>query len=92
MTGNELNNILGINANSAKYRRTGDWYHSLEQFPGVLFDINGYIIFQTEEEYRNCPQISFGQRINIREGISNIPNYRRFSEEELIRLVEFLIP
>jgi 5-methylcytosine-specific restriction protein A len=86
MTGNQLNNEFGMNANSARYRRTGDWYHPLVEFPGVLFDINGYVIFQTEADYRACSQIDFGQDIHIRNGITNIPTYIGFTNEELIRV------
>lgn len=86
MTGNQMNNELGLNAESARYRRTGDWYHPLGKFPGVLFDINGYVIFQTEEEYRACAEIAFGQDINIRNGISSIPSYISFTAEQSFKI------
>ncbi len=84
MTGNQLNRELEINALSARYRRTGDWYHPLVSFPGVLFDINGYVIFRDSDYYNSCPNIDHGQDIHIRDGISNIEGYQLYSENERI--------
>lgn len=59
----------------ALYRKTGDWYHQLERFPGALLDANGYVIFETEAAYRSCPELKIRQDVGCPEGISSIPGY-----------------
>ncbi len=75
--GKTLNKEWGVNAEHALYREDGIWYHHLRYFPGALFDKNGYILFETENDYLNCSYINFGQDINILQGISKIPGYIR---------------
>lgn len=74
-SGKSLNEKWGVGAKHALYRASGDWYHNLEKFPGALFDENGYVLFTSEEEYRNCPDLKFGKDIHIPHGIRNIPSY-----------------
>jgi hypothetical protein len=59
----------------ALYRKTGDWYHQLERFPGALLDENGYVIFESEAEYRSCPELKIRQDVGCPDGISKIPGY-----------------
>lgn len=77
-----LNDIWGVSAAHALYIHNGHWYHRLTQFPGALFDRNGYILFATEEDYRSSPYLSMGKQISIRKpGISAIPGYVRVVQE-----------
>jgi hypothetical protein len=62
------------------YRKTGDWYHQLERFPGALLDENGFIIFETEDAYRSCPELRINQDVNVPGGISTIPGYTLATE------------
>ncbi len=48
LTGKDLNEWWGTGAKHALYSEQGKWYHQLTDFPGVLFDGNGYILFETE--------------------------------------------
>jgi len=65
------------------YSKTGDWYHSLNAFPGVLFDKAGFIKFETKEQYEGCiglkinPLTSKGSGLcNVKKpGISSIHGY-----------------
>jgi len=75
VTGRELNLKWKVDAKHALYRETGNWYHQLKEFPGALFDAKGYVIFETEEEYRSCPYLQIGKQIGIPNGISSIPTY-----------------
>lgn len=77
--GRILNWKWGVVAKHALYRENGRWYHILQRFPGALFDAHGYIVFQTEREFRNCPHLSIGAEVNIRDprGISAIQGYVR---------------
>jgi 5-methylcytosine-specific restriction protein A len=79
VTGRDLNKAWGVNAVHALYREDGRWYHQLNGFPGALFDASGYIVFASEQSYRNCPHLSIGQDINIPDprGIASIPGYVR---------------
>ena len=52
ITGKQLNREWKVGALHALYRKNGTWYNLLERFPGVLFDTNGYIPFQTREDFR----------------------------------------
>lgn len=73
-----------VDAVHARYSHDGHWYATLEGFPGVLFDANGYVRFETEDEYRNSPHLSIGKQISIRKpGISAIPQYVRVLESNL---------
>lgn len=80
ITGKLLNEQWGIKAKDSKYRKTGDWYHPLREFPGVFFDANGYILFDTEEEYKNNPFLRIRKDVNVPKGIAMIPGYIHFSE------------
>lgn len=78
MTGARLNVLWGVGARHALYIYDGHWYHQLERFPGALFDENGYLLFQTEAEFRNCRHISIGKDVSVpKPGISAIPGYVR---------------
>ena len=74
-SGKKLNERWAVGAKHALYRASGDWYHTLAEFPGALFDANGYVLFTSEEEYRNCPNLKFGKDVHVPEGIRRIPGY-----------------
>ncbi len=72
-----------INAVQVRYRETGDWYAPLKHFPAALLDLNGYILFPTEQAYRTpsphykiypSGQIGFLNGISI----SKMPGYRTY--------------
>jgi 5-methylcytosine-specific restriction protein A len=59
--GKELAKRWGLTVQQALYRKTGDWYHQLKKFPGALLDADGYVIFQSEEAFKACPQLRIGK-------------------------------
>jgi hypothetical protein len=73
--GRHLNEQWGVSARHALYRENGTWYHHLTKFPGALFDAHGYIVFTTEEEYRNCTYLQLGKQLSVPGGISSMPGY-----------------
>lgn len=83
MVGSKLNSILALRAEHALYSRIGDWYHHLEKFPGILFDANGYLRFDTMQQYESNPFLKRKQDLNIKVGISNLDGYQPFSTEQL---------
>ncbi len=74
-TGAHLNELWKIGARQARFRKTGDFYMPLDEFPGALCDPNGYVLFRTEAEYQNCPSLRIGIRLTVPNGISSIPSY-----------------
>lgn len=74
-----------LNITHALYRKTGDWYHQLRRFPGALLDENGYVIFETEAAYRDCPQLRIKKDVSVPDGISSIRGYTTVSGEVPVR-------
>jgi hypothetical protein len=74
-TGKLLNEKWQINARHALYREDGKWYHQLNEFPGALCDKNGYILFETKDDYLSCKYLNISKDVHINEGISSIPGY-----------------
>jgi hypothetical protein len=73
--GKLLNDMWSVGARHALYSRTGTWYQNLERFPGALFDPNGYVLFETEEDYRNTQNVHVTKKTNVRHGIAVLPGY-----------------
>lgn len=80
VTGNSLNRLLGLEANHALYRDDGTWFHKLKRFPGVLFDRNGYVFFENERDFLTSKPLQIKQDVHIPQGISNMSNYVKLSD------------
>jgi len=73
-----LNESWGIGAAQVRYSDDGHWYATLERFPAALLDAYGYVLFETEEEYRSSRNLRIGKQISVpKPGISVIPGYVR---------------
>ena len=96
LTGEKLKEIWDVDVKHALYRETGDWYHLLKEFPAALFDKNGYIIFENEEEYIKNHGIQIGKGTHVPKGISNLSGYIKIIEngniQEISKEVEIKIP
>ena len=75
LTGKRLNTEWNVRAKHALYREDGKWYHLLQDFPGALFDKNGYVLFSTKEQYMTCGYLQIKEEIHVPDGISSIPGY-----------------
>ncbi|SMD37660.1 5-methylcytosine-specific restriction enzyme A [Reichenbachiella faecimaris] len=86
MDGKYLNKLLRIEAKHALYHESGKWYHNLKKFPGVLFDKNGYIVFQNEKLYSSHRYLQSNKDLFIKDGIESLDEYRKFTafEQRLI--------
>jgi hypothetical protein len=62
------------------------WYHSLNGFPGILCDRNGYLTFNNEKNYQNHSQLQHGSTLHVESGISSIAGYVLFSSSEKQKL------
>jgi 5-methylcytosine-specific restriction protein A len=83
MIGRKINEALNLGAKHSLFRKTGDFYQILTDFPGILIDLNGYVEFENRRDYEENVDIQRTERIHIPNGISSLPYYRRFSEEQL---------
>lgn len=75
LSGSELNKFWGVGAKHALYHRNGCWYNNLRKFPGALFDPNGYVLFETEQDYLNSRYVRVTKETNVSKGISSMPSY-----------------
>ena len=88
--GSELANRWGLAVQHALYRETGNWYHHLKRFPGALLDQDGYVIFETEADYRNCSDLQFGKDVHVPRGIKSIASYACWTSPEA-RAIEAVV-
>jgi hypothetical protein len=75
--GRHRNKEWRIGAAQAFFHRDGTWFNRLKRFPGALCDPNGYVRFETEVDYLNCPYLDVRVQTNAHRGINHIPGYIR---------------
>jgi hypothetical protein len=73
--GDYLNTLWGVGAAHALYIHDGHWYHKLKRFPGALLDRNGYVRFDTEDDYLTSPYLQIRKQISVPGRISSMPGY-----------------
>jgi hypothetical protein len=89
--GKRLNNVYRIGAAHALFREDGTFYMQLERFPGVLFDKSGFVLFNTEAEFKIAVKAGHirlsgpaeadqKMRLNVPAGIASIPSYVLFGD------------
>ena len=83
--GRQLNEHWSIGARHALFHKDGTWYHQLSMFPGALCDPNGYVLFRSEKEFRDCSKLRLDQDCNVNGHISEIPGYIKVPESEWYR-------
>ncbi|MCB9063543.1 MAG: HNH endonuclease [Chitinophagales bacterium] len=86
-----INEVFNLNANHIYYFYLGNWYHHLRDFPGILVDSNGYVCFNTINDYETSPYLQHGVRLHVRGGISSMPGYIQFTEEQLYILNQIVV-
>jgi hypothetical protein len=87
-----LNELWGVGAVHSLFLEKGNWFHQLKSFPGAFFDLYGYILFATEQDYRSAEYLQIGATVHIRGSeISALPDYVRkvpLGEKSPIELLE----
>jgi hypothetical protein len=81
VTAKQLCAKYGLDAEHSLYRSDGTWYHVLKQFPGILFDKNGFIRFSNHEDFAACAALKVyvdTDQVAVPDGISKIPGYTTF--------------
>ncbi len=73
--GSSLARSEGLSVSQALYHCGGTFFGVGTRFPLALFDPKGYVIFSTDDSYRNSPSVTVMKRTNIPKGISKIPGY-----------------
>ena len=72
--GNELAKELSLKVNQSLYSDWGNFYAAITNYPCALFDKDGYIIIQSEEDVESN-NIKVGKRTNIPHKISSLKGY-----------------
>jgi len=80
MNGKKINEVLQLGAKHALYREDGKWYHRLKIFPGVLFDQNGYVLFESEESYKSESKLKQQKDLHVIGGIESLSGYEPFTD------------
>ena len=81
VTGRKLNEEWSVGAKHALYREDGGWYHLLKRFPAALFDANGYVTFETKNDYLKSGHLQITQALHVPRGISSMPGYVKIKSE-----------
>lgn len=89
ITAKKIEAIVKTGALHVLYRKDGGWYHHLKYFPGALFDYHGYVVFKTKEDYENNPFLIHRQDLNVKNRISSLPGYKKFTVEEFKQIAFF---
>jgi len=80
ITGDRLKQRWKLPVLQARFHRDGTWYEVPDRFPAALCDCDGYIIFETEDEFRSRPGIKVGKQVNVDGGISSLAGYLRAAD------------
>jgi 5-methylcytosine-specific restriction protein A len=75
ISGRKLNRAWSVGAAHALYHAKGQWYHCLTQFPGALFDPDGYVVFVSEADFRGCSHLQIGEHVHVPGSLKQIPSY-----------------
>ncbi|WP_179412867.1 hypothetical protein HDF19_11940 [Mucilaginibacter sp. E4BP6] len=82
ITGKKINEGLNFKVRHSLYRKDGLWYHHLKHFPGILFDYNGYVRFDSKEEYESTPSLQHVKDLHVVNGIASLKSYVLFNQEQ----------
>ncbi len=91
LSGKRLNDLWGVEAKHSLYRVDGKWYHQLQDFPGALFDANGYVVFENKKNYLESSYLQIKQDLHVPNGISMMPNYVRITETGQLQPISYSI-
>jgi hypothetical protein len=80
ITGEALNLKFKLGAKHALYHKDGTFYEQLRDFPGILCDDGGYVMYASQAQFERDSQLNIGQKVNIYRGLAHHPQYRPFPE------------
>jgi len=74
-SGKNLKQQWKISAVQVRYHKDGTFFMPVDKFPAALCDPNGYVVFETKDQYSSSSFLEIGSRVNVKKGIWNIPGY-----------------
>lgn len=80
-TGEQLIRKYNLGVKQARYHKDGHFYEKLSTFPAAFCDPDGYVRFESREEYLRSPYLNLGQKVNVPGGIARLPKYTLFPKE-----------
>ncbi len=89
--GDYINQLLALGGQKAYFHKDSYWFHNLKLFPGLLIDPDGYVRFETEQEYLDSPLLRIQPKTNTVHAlpdITAIPGYQVFSDAQLAILTQ----
>lgn len=78
--------VVNTGASHCLFSKTGTWYHLLTSFPGVLYDLNGYICFMSRHDLVSSKFVRETKELNIRNGIAKMPGYKKYTNEQRLKI------
>lgn len=79
-SGARLSRLRNVNVREARFHKDGYLFMPPRQYPVGFFDPKGYVVFIDESSLNASPQVSVGVRVNVKGGISGLPNYQRMKK------------
>jgi 5-methylcytosine-specific restriction protein A len=92
--GREINNRLNLGGEQAFYKKRGEWFHTLRNFPGILMDSFGYVLFKNEGDYINDPELRINERTHFNRRnncLGNHPRYKHFDKKQQTTVDQIII-
>lgn len=89
--GDFINQLLQLGGQKAYFHKESYWFHNLKLFPGLLISPDGYVRFETEQEYLSSPQLRIQPKTNTVHAlpaITALVGYQAFSDAQLALLVQ----
>jgi len=89
--GDYINQLLQLGGQKGYFHKESYWFHNLKLFPGLLIGPEGYVRFDTEEEYLASPLLRIQPKTNTVHALPDIialPGYQLFSEVQLALLAQ----
>jgi hypothetical protein len=74
-SGENLRRIWKIPTIQVRYHKDGTFFMPVDKLPAAFCDPNGYVLFETKDQYETSSFLDIGRRINVRRGISSMPGY-----------------
>lgn len=80
ITGETLKLKYKLDAKHALYHKDGTFYEQLRDFPGILCDDSGYVMYDSRAQFESDSQLNIGQKVNIYRGLAHHPRYTPFPD------------
>ncbi len=76
ITGEKMNQQFKLGGKHALYHKDGTFYEQLRHFPGILFDHDGYVMYDSLAQFERDSNLNIGKKVNVQGGLARHPRYR----------------